>query len=407
MHPKDVRWRLDHEVRRLAASSAPCSPLVRALDALADAAALAVDLTLPVIRASGVVHGEPLAVIAAGSEPWSLYLVERALADDYHVERLGRAAALNLPRLLPRWEAEADIVILRLGRLLSRFVSHRYFPLPEWVDFSYPLRPFTPPEEIRSKSLKHNLSTVRKGRTSARRTRDPRDIDFFYRRMYRPTLLARYGSRAKVFSPSIVSAVARTGVLLLVDLDGRPAGGVALDRRGRVLRATFLGVLDADPRLYKLHVPAAIYYHAIMEGHKAGCDEVNFGGSRPVLSDGLTFHKLRWNMTPRTRDSNYFMLNLRICSNTGATRRFLALNPFVFERSGALHSLGCRLPDGGVGRAQAGRASGIDVDGSRIVIDLAQGGGVDGVPAGVSRIVARAPDLLDALDEARQIAAAR
>jgi hypothetical protein len=342
VNPSDVlHWLDDRLLLAIDSGSFVSRPLEAAFRAANGLAAAAVDTVVPVTRWTGTIGGHPMTIVAAGRSHWAQYLARRAgamgsgggreVGGSLAPEALRPVTLAGLPAALRLWEQEADVVTVRAGVLASSLLRGRYLRLPEWVSFSYPLVPYRPPEVACGRSVRHSLVEIKQGRTSYEVSRRPEDLRFFYERVYRPTALFRHGDEARIFDfLFLVMTFGRTGVMWVLR-DGQRVGGVAFDRCGPALRARLLGVVDADPEFYRIHVPALIYYHFIQMARKAGYSLADFGGCRAPLTDGLTAHKVRWGMVPRVKKDSHFNLNLRVCRDTLATRRFVASLPCFLE----------------------------------------------------------------------------
>jgi len=391
---EEFRW-LDSRCLKLAESS-PWGGrfLGAAYRGLFSLALAPLDRRPPVARVAMRVAGHPLTMIAVGSPPWSLYFAQ--LADDGSGSRepMGRVPLTRLRGGLRRWEAEADIVVVRGGRLLASCLARRYFVLPEWIRCVYNLdRPLK-----WTRSLKHSLRPVVNGETDHCVTGDLDTVRWFYERMHRPMLLVRYGGTARLFGREYVVRTVRCGGLMLVRHRGRAVAGSTFEVFGDSLRVMFLGVLDADPELYREHVPTWVYYHLIELGRELGCRRVDFGGSRPVLTDGLTTHKLSWNMVPATRPDSHYDVCLRVCRDTPAVRELLVRNPFFCRRGAHLAIVACRrAADDRQFDRQARQIESITARPPAVLVDCG-GGGDD--PRFERHIDARG-GLLPALERAR------
>lgn len=385
-----LHWLDDRLLLAIDSGSLVSRPLEAAFRAANGLAAAALDTVVPVTRWAGTLGDQPMTIIAAGRSHWAQYLARRAggmgsgggpgsasgreVAGTLRPEVLRPVSLAGLPAALRLWEREADVVTVRAGALASSLLRGRYLRLPEWVSFSYPLVPYEPPEIACGRSVRHSLVEIKQGRTSYEVSRRPEDLRFFYERVYRPTVLFRHGDEARIFDyPFLAMTFGRTGVMWLLR-DGQRVGGVAFDRCGPALRARLLGVVDADPELYRIHVPALIYYHFIQMARKAGYSLADFGGCRAPLTDGLTAHKVRWGMVPRVKKDSHFCLNLRVCRDTPATRRFMASLPCFLEARRRLGVLAVHDPASP--EAATGLALAEEVRGglAKILVDLGERG---------------------------------
>ena len=108
-------------------------------------------------------------------------------------------------------------------------------------------------------------------------------------------------------------------------------GTVPFAADGRVL-----GVRDDDA--LREGAVASLYYYALREAVRRGFSTVDFGGSHPVLSDGVLAYKRKWgvrlNPSPR-----WDYVAIRLAPRHPFTRAFLAEHPLIVETDGGLRAL--------------------------------------------------------------------
>ena len=127
-------------------------------------------------------------------------------------------------------------------------------------------------------------------------TRDPADLQHFYESMYLPFLRKRHEH------PTILELdflrthfLEKDGDLLFIKKDDRIIAGGLCNLEGDTYSLATLGMLDEANAIDGVN--AALYYYGIMMAYKRGATFVDFGISRPFLSDGVVMYKRKWGGT--------------------------------------------------------------------------------------------------------------
>lgn len=239
------------------------------------------------------------------------------------------AAHRELPLLL-RQERTTRRLARRLGA----------FTLPTWVQSELDLRPSF--EEIvvgaRSgrKSRKTDVRRVCAQGIEAELSRRPEDVLALVREWNSPFVRARHGASALLVSPSWERQAPRYCEVLWVHRRGERLGGVLLEPQGERLRMVLLGVRDDE--VLREGAVAAIYVHSIREAQRRGFATLDFGGSRPVLSDGVLAYKRKWGACLRP-SSRWDYTALHLPREAAFTRAFLAAHPLIVETGSGLWAL--------------------------------------------------------------------
>jgi hypothetical protein len=177
---------------------------------------------------------------------------------------------------------------------------------------------------------------------------DPADLQHFYESMYLPFLRKRHEN------PTILELdylrrhfLEKDGDILFIKKDDRIiAGGLCHLIDGTYSLAT-LGMLD---EAYEIDgVNAALYYYGIMMAYKRGATYVDFGLSRPFLSDGVVMYKRKWGGTIGRDEKNNQVVYLKnlvrnglIVLEDGSLRAVVKGDEVFYTRS---------YPDKGIERA--------------------------------------------------------
>jgi hypothetical protein len=184
--------------------------------------------------------------------------------------------------------------------------------------------------DVRQQSRKHDW------RFSVER--DAATFDYFYDRMYAPTMAARYGSRARTEGKaSAYECLYRSGVLFILADAGEPVAGHLChwNPKYKVLTSRLLGVLDGGEDQYAASVVKVMYYLMIEWAAKNQVRQLDLQGTEPFLSKGTYQMKRRFGSRV-VYPPNHFgdkRLWLQVLHDTDSVRDFLVANPVVVENS--------------------------------------------------------------------------
>ncbi len=320
---------------------------------------LASPVPLTLLRGQARLSGQPGTVIAAGSEPWIDYLPERFFEGTPQRQSLGKVPLWALQRALQRLWASADLVIARVDKLSAGLLfGADYLSVPEWVDLWLSV-----PEDLDSLQRGRTKGDVR---TDLRRVRQhgltcevshaEADLHQFYNDFYVPFVRKRFGRYAFVRNLNLFRRRFREGALIWVLHDGQRIAGSLFYQRGGVLYASGLGTMHGEYDVAELGAIIATYWYKIQYAHALDCKEINFGGCRPVLTDGLLRYKRKWGMRlVEQAQSAYQFLVYWTCLND-VVAAFLAHTPLIFHDQGGLSAVTAMVCDGAVTEEDAQRA---------------------------------------------------
>ena len=252
-------------------------------------------IPISILRGPTRMDGHPGTVIVAGTEPWADYFLDRFFEGMPEREPIGRVPIWALSRALKSLRGSADMTIARLDRIsASLFFNDDYLRAPEWVGMSLVV-PDDPTTLVkRSASLKEDLRVVRRNRLTSDITRGEEDFLSFYHTMYVPFIRKRHGNQAVLRGVSSMRRWFRQGGLIRVMREGQPiAGGIFL-QRNQLLYFVTLGTANGQWEHVKAGAIAALYFCCIKLARELGCKQIDFGGCRPSLADGVLRYKRKW-----------------------------------------------------------------------------------------------------------------
>ncbi len=166
--------------------------------------------------------------------------------------------------------------------------------------------------------------------------RDAEWFDFFYDRMYRPTMFERHGQRERTEAKETsYECLFRTGRMFALHEDGTRIAGALChwNAASGALTLRLFGVLDGSADYLDRGVFKAVYHFLIAWAAENGVSQVDFQGTEPFLSKGTYQWKRRFG-TRVILPPNHFgakRLWLQVRRDTPAVRDFLVANPLLAE----------------------------------------------------------------------------
>lgn len=302
-----------------------------ALNRARQAASLIRHPMLDVYSVEGVSNCGHLRLLVGDDGSTLDYITSLLFSEGAEVSRMKRVNVLRGPRLD---QCSADVVVVGANLLLADlYVQQGFYLVPKWV------RLFLPVEEdpyIRlhnfgrqtRKYFKWMLKKIQDARFECEVVTDAAWLDTFYYDMYCPYARQRFGDSAVVHSHRKVRETFRRGAGIVVRRGARPVAGTVVSRQGPDLRVPHVGVLEGDTEAVRDGALFAMDYYAVQFAHTSGCKFVDFGHSRPFLSDGPLRYKLNWHMEVRDDDDGVGVFAVATPGDNERAARFLQSNPF-------------------------------------------------------------------------------
>jgi hypothetical protein len=231
---------------------------------------------------------------------------------------------------------DADLTLLRLHRLVRRQARTRgCLVVPAWVQSALDTRrsPDALLEGERSgrSSRKNDLRRARKAGFDPVLAGGPAEVHHFFEEWCIPFSRSRFGAGMIPMGRDWIRQVARVCQVMWIERDGTRVGGALLEPRGRALRNLAFGV--RDPAAVRDGVLTACYWYMIEHAIREGYDALHLGSSRPVLSDGVLRHKLKWGgVLTAARQWDYFAVG--VARGSERAHAILAAHPLIAEADG-------------------------------------------------------------------------
>jgi hypothetical protein len=222
------------------------------------------------------------------------------------------------------------MTIAHVDRLSARlFFDDGYLVVPESVNCRLAL----PVDLVKiahdNKSAKEDLRILHRRALNSEISHAESDFETFYTTMYIPYVQKRHGEFAVVHSLHRLRRAFRRGGLIWVTRDDRRIAGGVFEQRRDVLKWVALGTAQGDLTLLKQGALAALYVFHIRCAEARGCTSIDFGGTPPILNDGLLRFKKKWGAELESRPQTPYDYLLRWEHTNEAIRTFLAETPLV------------------------------------------------------------------------------
>ncbi len=254
-----------------------------------------------------------------------LYITSHKI-NPYFIEKICRNAEITRIKRIHLWEikrliSQQDAVLLDMHKSFAHFfddASDDAFLVPQWV------RQILDLDKI-VKIERRDLRKISKYGFEVRT--DPEALKFFYDEMYVPYAKKKYADGVLIESFNSLRKVFKKGELMFIKLNDKYISGSLGVMTGDVYTCWVFGVLDEN--YVKEGALFAIYYFEIQRAKERNTKIIDFGLSRPFLSDGVLRHKRQW--------------GTRICEDKTINRIFymkkVCKEPFICMEDGKLRAV--------------------------------------------------------------------
>ena len=307
---------------------------------------------IPVAVLRGHTRAGPAAIAVAGTHPRIDYLPSRFFISMTSRESVGTVPVWALPGLLKRLARSVDVTIARVDRLSARvFFRKNGLVVPESVE-SWLAVPDDLGALVRAnRSVKEDMRIVRRDGLTSEVSHDQHDWDVFYHTMYLPLMTRRHGEHAVIRNANQLRRAFRLGGIVWVRRGNERIAGGLFEHRNGVLRWVALGTPAGDVALMKQGALAALYYFEIKYAHDHRCTAIDFGGTPPILNDGLLLYKKKWGIRLVESRSTPYDFVIQWEKPNEHVYDCLARTPLVFRRDGGLAGVTAYVPKAGDGRS--------------------------------------------------------
>ena len=227
----------------------------------------------------------------------------------------------------------ADLTLLRLnGAVVRRARAGGRLVVPVWahaaLDTRRSLDAIVEGERSGRSSRKNDVRRTAKAGFRPVLARGAAELRRFFEEWCHPFIQRRFGAGVILMNDDWMRQMTRVCEVMWIECGGARVGAALLEPRGGELRNLAFGV--RDPALVREGVLSACYWFMIERAVREGYAALWLGGSRPVLSDGVLRHKLKWGGVLRPiRQWEYVAMS--VDPRNATARAILAAHPLVAE----------------------------------------------------------------------------
>jgi hypothetical protein len=277
--------------------------------------------------------GMPLSILCSAQYENKSFLLELIFGDTYRERYYQRAWLWNISKVIEKDGHNYSLMIAEVSRSHCKLLGIKnYFYIPSFVigEVNIPIDPVF----MNKKTIKAELSKIKKHEYYYEISRDPKCFFDFYHKMIVPTKTKLFGKTSR-FNPHTPESKKNRELLLVKEQNNVVAGvEIAYDKYGP--RLAYNGVFDGNLEYRRDGALAATYYFAFQYLEEKGYKNVNLGLSKPFIRNGALRHKTKWSQRIiGTEPNGGFILEALL--DTAATRSFFCSNPFIFESRGQLN----------------------------------------------------------------------
>lgn len=297
------------------------------------------------------VSGQEVRMLAAGMPRWAAQVGPYFFAGEPVVEKTTLVPVWFLRRHLNQRQASADLTLAGIDRISARlFLGKDYLAMPPLIS-SWQSVPANPSDSAQKRSsVASDLRRAKKQGYTSQLSKAAGDFDLFYEHFYKPYILGRHTTNARLTPRWMLRLVYAFGSIQWLTLKGERVAADLVMKQGRGYNLVVTGVRDGRQDLLRQGAMAALYINSVGHARQLGCTRILLGSSRAFLQDGLTRYKGKW-MDGFTQDDGHITANhvllLRWNRLKGPVAEFLSsAGPIHHEQSGysALWAFPSHLP---------------------------------------------------------------
>ena len=277
----------------------------------------------------------PITFLWSGSEKHLAYFQKRIFgSNDVSLKRIGRRPMMMMDSLLSKFDCSFGAIILR-REVVPVLEQPGDIRLPLWVNCDVNL--CAERTYAKAESLRADLSRIRKNQLTWTVSSERNDFEFFFEKMYLPTVMSSHGRAALPTSQSKRLQQIKSGTMELIQVmrDGQFIAGVTIDYRENVPALRDGGVLDGSREIRNIAAITATYLFAMDYLASKGYPKVGIGLSRSFLDDGVLNYKRKYRPVVTTGSDENILIQIRHLDDS--TRSMLCSSPCMSYQSGELH----------------------------------------------------------------------
>lgn len=252
------------------------------------------------------------------------------------VEKKSKIALWKIPGELRENKNQHEIGLIEVSGVSRRFpVAKKGFVLPRWVETMLKVD-----DSLEVLSNKQNLKNIKKYGFSCYETTSLDDLRFFYERMFKPYITSRHKDASVMVDYNYFKKrmKKKDSRLFILTKDEEPVVACFNEKINGRMKFAGIGVLDGRRDIIQLGAMRAIYYFMLRYYQAAGEKLIDYGGTSPLLSDGLTRFKRSLQAVPAKKNPyGEKSIVLIPVETTDSVSEFLGSNPFLFLDKGRFY----------------------------------------------------------------------
>jgi hypothetical protein len=246
------------------------------------------------VTGTGRLSGDDLTIVCSSRYKTANFLLEQLFQPGYQQQNVGTTMIWNSTSAARKLVPDACLLFLEVG------VSNRKLPLygagylqvPVWVRGAIDLP--LDHEITRKKDYKEQLRKIRKAGFQSEVATSRDQLEHFYQRMYLPQVGGSHGSSTVLYPRESIVDQRDQLELLLIRRNGEPVAGELISYRNPIPELHAVGVIDRDVDLIRQGALSACYHFGLQHLQQKGYSQVDVGGSRSLLHDGVLNYKRKW-----------------------------------------------------------------------------------------------------------------
>lgn len=286
---------------------------------------------LDLYTVEGESAGSSLTMLVADDGSTLPYISSVVFPSGAVINKKGSIYALKAHWLIDR---KVDLVVVGANYLLLRNYARMGFHLiPKWINpylalTDHPDVLINKLDKSPKRDITRNLKKAEASGFNYEVTTEPAWFDKFYNDMYVPYAQKRYGKLAQIDGYERVKQAYTKGAGIIVKQYEKHVGGTIVYTQENVMRNPYVGISGGDEIVAREGASRVLYYYVMLLAHSWGCEGINFGSTRPFLSDGVLKYKLKWGMQLRHDELSTAVFALAAPGLTKPAQNFLETNPF-------------------------------------------------------------------------------
>ncbi len=266
-----------------------------------------------------------------GNTRWESRFISDFIGDDASTRR-------DLHRHGMAWHSTAHNLARELGLVIvadvrvPRILAPHLLRVPAFVAMRVDLAG-TDDDFLRAlpRSARSDISRTSKRGFTFDVVQDASWAQEYHDRFHRPSVSRRHGDDGFVMRPEEMVRWIEAGRGEFVRLyhEGQIVGGLLNERRGEVYHLQRLGWLDGSVEWTRLGVVPAMEWFSIQRARALGCTAIQFGGTPPVVENGVFQFKSKWGARMDAASTNFGEYSLLLDVQHANVRRMLATHSLI------------------------------------------------------------------------------